>query len=486
MEKITEYLKDKYGPWGWMGQRAHDAAGINSILPLDFIISCDYGTDVPHYFREDDVFSIEKHCKVRKDWSNEDLGASLRGALGREIFERWNGYGRQVNLLCYRSVKRLENDVGHLLQKPRIYAMPERLKKRFDNKILLHRNLERLSLTKIPGKIDKLGKNTFNSLRRELALPFVIQFPYGSSGNFTFIIRQEKEYNRIRKMYPDSTVVIRKYIDGFSMNVNAAIVSTQDGTRTVCTVPSVQIAGAPECSNFPSAFCGNDYAAAQDLDRGIIKQVEEHIRVIGKWMAESGFRGVFGMDFVTEKGTVYPVEINPRFQNSTSIYTVLKSMSRPREEALFLLHIAEFLQKEDKRMRAYVRDFPARELMRPVNGSQIILHNRRQRNVVTGALDAGVYRMEGGKLIFIKEGATLDRCAGDDILVTCGVPKPYTVIEPNAPICKIQMRGNALNTANKRKLSGEAKKIVGCIYRKLALEDADKPEMAGAKREGTA
>ena len=482
MKKIAGYLREKYGPWGWMGQRAHDACGINRVLPLDFIISCDYGTDVPYYFREDDVFSVEKQRGIRKDWSNEDLSASFKGALGREIAERWNGYGKAVNLLCYRSVKRLENGSAALLRKPTIYAMPERLKRRFDNKILLQRTLPKLSLARIPGKVDKLGNATFNSLRGEFSLPFVIQFPYGSSGHFTFIIREEKEYNALRKKYPDFMVVIRKYIDGFSLNVNAVIISTEDGPRVACSFPSVQITGAPECSNFPSAFCGNDYAAARDLGRGMIRQVEDHVRVIGAWMAEAGFRGIFGMDFVVGDGAVYPVEINPRFQNSTSLYTVLSEMPRRRAGTFFLLHIAEFLQRDDRIMRKYIREFPFGDLMRPLNGCQVILHNRMQRSVVTEGLVPGAYRPEGRNLTFIREGSSLDVCRNNkDVLVTCGVPKAYTVIEPNAPICKIQTRGSALDPAGKRKLSPETKKIVAGIYSKFGLKDASKVEMAEEK-----
>ena len=479
MKKIVDYLRDKYGPWGWMGQRAHDAVGINKVLPLEFIISCDYGSEMPYYFREDDVFSVEKQCGVRKDWSNEDLNASFRGTLGREIFKRWDSYKKKVNLVCYRSIKRLEIDRFKQPRKPRIYAAPERLKKRFDNKVLLYKNLSKLGLPKIPGKTDRLSKCTFNNLRKELSLPFVIQFPYGSSGHFTFIIREEKEYIRLRKKYPDSIVVIRKYIDGFSLNVNAIIVSFEEGPRTFCTFPSVQIAGVPECSNFASAFCGNDYASAVDLDRGIIKQVEDAVTSVSAWMGAGGFRGIFGMDFMVKNGVVYPVEINPRFQNSTSLYTVLNERSQSFKEMLFLLNIAEFLQEEDKVMREYVRKFPKEELMSPVKGCQVILHNRMKTNIVMGRLEPGVYRLEDHNLNFMRRSASLASCRNqDDIMVTCGIPAPDTIVEPNAPICKVQMLKSGLDPANRSRLSKETKEIVMNVYKKLRLRERNKIKIA--------
>ncbi|MGB3057512.1 MAG: ATP-grasp domain-containing protein, partial [Candidatus Omnitrophota bacterium] len=321
MKKIVEYLKEKYGPWGWMGQRAHDAAGINRVLPLDFIISCDYGTDIPYYFREEDVFSVEKQTGARKNWSNEDLNESFKGALGREIFSYLNSFKKPANILCYRSVRKLEKNGSSLSKRPRIYAMPEKLKKHFDNKLLLQKSLRDLGLPRIPGLVEKLEKKTFRDLREELSLPFVIQFPYGSSGNFTFIINEEKEYNRLRRNYPHQTVTMRRYINGYSLNGNAIIISTDKGPAVFSAFPSVQITGRPECSNFPSAFCGNDYASACGLPRKIIDGAVGNMRAIGEWMSRSGFRGIFGMDFVVKDETVYPVEINPRFQNSTSLYT---------------------------------------------------------------------------------------------------------------------------------------------------------------------
>jgi hypothetical protein len=476
--KIAEYLKDKYGPWGWMGQRAYDAYGITRVLPLDFIISCDYGLDVGHYFREDDVFSVEKKIAVRKDWSNEDLNLSLKGSLGREVFAHLNGFKKGANLLCYRSLKKLESNASSLRFKPRIYAMPERLKRYFDNKVLLHKSLPKLSLPMIPGKAEKLCKVTFKGLREELSLPFVVQFPYGSSGHYTFIIKEEKKFNRIRGTYPEHTVVFRKFIDGLSLNVNAVIVSGENGPFAACAFPSVQITGAPECSNFATSFCGNDYSSARGLEKKVIKQVKDIMRTIGAWMAGSGFRGVFGMDLIVKDGVVYPVEINPRFQNSTSLYTTLEGMQPARKGNLFMLHIAEFLQKNDRVMKRYVKNFPFEELMKPLRGSQVILHNRSQESVVAGGIAPGVYFREGKKIVLQKESASIGDCRRTDFLVTCGVPAPLTVIGPNAPICKIQLLKEALDPSDKRKLSSETKKAVACVYAKFKLKKVRELETA--------
>ena len=481
MKNISSYLKNKYGRWGWMGQRAHDAVGINDILPLDFIISCSYGKEVPYYFQEDDVFSMEKKIGVRKNWSNEDLKASLNGSMGREIYSRWESYSEGVNLLCYRSLKRLEARSRKYSGNPRIYSASEKLKRHFDNKILLHRNMKRLELPEIRGIIEKPGKITFRSIQKELSSPFVVQFPYGSSGSSTFIIENEKEYNDLRRKCPDQAAVVREYIDGFSLNVNAIIVSTPEGSKTYPSIPSVQITGLPECSNFPAAYCGNDYALVNDMDPDTIEQVSFLVKRIGKWMGEAGFRGVFGMDFMVRNDTVYAMEINPRFQNSTGLHTVLRDMDSSGMDALFLLHIAEFLQKEDKEMRRFLEKFDKESLMSPVSGSQVILHNREISTIVAGELKAGVYRLDGEKLEFVSKGASLKDCRNkEDVLITCGVPETYTPVEPNAPICKVQSRRNILEPGNKRSLTREGRLIVKGVYKKLSLKDAGSVEIVVA------
>ena len=454
-----------------MGQRAYDASGINLILPLDFIISCDHGREIKHYFREEDLYSVEKKKGVRKDWSNEDLRLGFNGKLGKEVRERWNNYDSPVNLLCYRSVKELERYNEKLKNSPEIYAVPERLKKHFDNKILLNTTLKSLDIPNIPGIVDTLSSHKFSDLCKEISVPFVVQFPYGSSGNSTFIIRDEKIYKDVKKRFPKKIALIRKYISGFSLNVNAIIMSGKNGARVACTHPSVQIIGRPECSNFPSAYCGNDYTAGGKIDKKIVKQVKESITAIGGWMAEGGYRGIFGMDFLVEDGVVYPVEVNPRFQNSTALHTTMDFIAGHGERTLFLYHIAETARKKDAVIKKFLKEIDEKEMMKPRQGSQIIIHNRMERGVVKGELEPGAYRLNGNDIDLVTEGATLaDVKDKGNCLITCAVPPKGTVVEANAPLCKVQMFKAVVSEKNNKELTEEAKKIVKAVYRKLHLQ----------------
>ncbi len=470
MFDIIEYIRDKYQSWGWIGQRAHDAAGINSILPLDFIISCDHGADLPLYFREDDVFSVEKYGLKRENWSNEDLKTSLEGDLGKKIYEYLGGYSSPVNLLCYRSLKQLEPGSKNFPANIKMYASRESLKKHFDNKNLFYNVLPKMDLPRPRGRVTRLRNNEFDDIGKKFGIPFVAQFPYSSSGYFTFIIKERKEYAVVKEKYPDDSIVIREYIEGFSLNINAVIVSADPDPRVLCSFPSVQITGIPECSSFASAFCGNDYSAAKKLNDGIIKQVKECTEKVGLWMAAAGYRGIFGMDFIVGDGIVYPAEINPRFQNSTSLHTILCACSGYSEKALFLFQIAEFLQSKDKHMRKYLDDFSDDDLMQTLDGAQLILHNRPEQAVVTENLIPGVYR-GGETLKFVESEAVFkEHHTENDLLVTCGIPGRGTIVAGNAPICKLQTRKSILDVDNLTSLTTEGKELTSLIYDKLGLK----------------
>jgi len=472
MKNIGRYLVDKYGSWGWMGQRAHDAAAINKVLPLDFIISCDRGREASHYFKEENIFSVEKKRGIRKDWSNEDLKTELSGEFGEEIYKRWSKKKKDINLLCYRSVERLEQKAGEKNSKLNIFSAYENMKTYFDNKVRLYSNLEELSMPRIPGKISCPGKHSFSELVEELGMPFVVQFPYGSSGKFTFIVRGKEEYDYLLEKYSQDEAVIRKYIDGVSLNVNAVIVSGEKGVRILSLFPSVQIIGVPECSNFSSAFCGNDYVQSGQLDEDILQQVRRCVKITGKWMFLGGYRGIFGMDFLVEGNTVYPVEINPRFQNSTAFHNGLDVASGRAEKSLFLLHIAEFCRGKDRVMKEYLDGISEEDISASVQGAQLIIHNKDKTKIVTGELMPGIYRSEDAGIRYIKGGSVITDCENEgDILITCGVPAKNMCIAPNAPICKVQVRDGILRSGKRSDLTDRMKKIVEYVYDRLRLED---------------
>ena len=60
-------------------------------------------------------------------------------------------------------------------------------------------------------------------LKTRFGLPYVIQFPFGSSGNYTFLIKDADRFTEIQTRYPGLTVNVLQYLDRPCLNINAAV-----------------------------------------------------------------------------------------------------------------------------------------------------------------------------------------------------------------------------------------------------------------------
>ena len=201
--------------WGWLGQRGHDSVGIDSLVPLQFILSCDYGSDIEQLKKRSVILSIEKYKKkslyVRNKWSNQDLEKMFRGGFGKQVNKYFAAQKKRIHLVCYRSLDILEDMARQNPEKIRILASPLRLKNLFDNKIYLRNHiLPSLCLKKIPGETLPLKKLQYRTLVRKWGEKFVIQFAYGSSGDHTFIVKTRSECEKIKHFFPFDPV--KKFI----------------------------------------------------------------------------------------------------------------------------------------------------------------------------------------------------------------------------------------------------------------------------------
>ena len=458
---FPDYLKGTYCKWAWLGQRAHDGWGVNHVLGLDLIISCDEGLETKLFF-DKTWFSLEAEKKKRLNWSNEDLGSSLQTEYRDRFLEYLKRTPGSLNVLAYRSATSMEELSKQFPSKLRICSATESLKSFLDNKVLFREKLKELDLPFIPGKIINLG----SYILKERELPVVIQFPYGSSGSSTYMVKTERRFKELTNLFRNHKVNMLEYLDGFSINVNGIVLSE---TGIYCSYPSVQLVGLPECSNSATVFCGNDYSATERLTPHIIEKIRYTTERIGIWLAREGFRGVFGVDMLVKDGELFPVEVNPRFQNSTGLFTMLE-IAQERKDLLIFLHIAEFL-REDKNLQEYTREFDKDLLMEPLFGSQVILHNLYSKVKVSGQVMPGVYRFSHNKeLEFVRSGVSLLDCKdSQDFLVTCGVPEKDKTIEEGAAICKIQTRKSLLGQDLKT-LKSEISEFITELYKAFSLE----------------
>lgn len=101
--------------------------------------------------------------------------------------------------------------------------------------------------------------------------------------------------------------------DGVPLNVGGVV--WHDGITV--HPASVQLIGVPGCTTRPFGYCGNDFGAVADLDRDVLRGVEQATLTIGRWLRSFGYLGAFGVDFLVSGGVPLFTEVNPRFQGST-------------------------------------------------------------------------------------------------------------------------------------------------------------------------
>ena len=136
----------------------------------------------------------------------------------------------------------------------------------------------------------------------------------------------------------------------------------------------------------------------------------------------------------------------------------------------FVMQAAEFLQMQDKRLRSFIEKADTGDFMHPLGGAQLILHNRGAESTVGKYVSPGIYEHSGESLRFVKKEAVL--CPGlssGRFLLTCGVPPEGLRITHGAPLCKIQVLKQVVDTYNRKDIIPDIKNTLPLIYSLFGL-----------------
>ncbi|WP_255438886.1 ATP-grasp domain-containing protein [Propioniciclava sp. MC1683] len=168
--------------------------------------------------------------------------------------------------------------------------------------------------------------------------PLVLRRSRTSGGEGMVSARTAAEMVSVWPQADESFVSVAPYISGgIPLNIGATV--TEGGIAVHHA--SVQLIGIPSCTTRPFGYCGNDFAAAQDLPDSVLDEVEASTRTIGTWLGRHGYRGSFGVDFLVKDGVPLFTEVNPRFQGSTAASARLSvEQGLP---CLLMEHTASFL-----------------------------------------------------------------------------------------------------------------------------------------------
>ncbi len=460
LSQLKNTLSKCRGTWAWLGQRGIDAYTVADFIFIDTVFCCDFGEEYSKLCAKNSLFSVERNCENRKNWGNLDLEKLWEEPILKQIETCIDKLKLPINTVCYRSLLNLEKDVRF-----RVLAPSLALKDMFDNKLDQLELFSRLEIKTPITFVCRLNETTFIEAGDILGGPFVVQPPIGSSGENTYIINNESDFDRAKKVLGSAhRMKLSKYMPLPSLNGHCVVLNTGEGLKAIAACPSVQITGACGCADRPEIYCGNDFSAAGKIDKSLLKKVCIIMEKTGLFMGKKGFLGVFGMDFLLNGDEVLALEINPRFQGSTMLLSLLQADRG--EIPLVALHVMQHMGL----IQAFSQKFLlklAKMYRNPYSGAHLILHNLKGTTcTIKHNLKAGIYILLDNDLKWVRSGTTCrDVQNPKEWCILGNLPSPNSGIGENARLAMIQTTGSILDN-NLQQLEPYAatfvKKIQNC------------------------
>ncbi len=412
----------------------------------------------------DFFFSSEKTSRVRTDSSMEELQPFLEESI-RRLHENFP----ESYVLCYQSSRELER-LAREYPSVRIMNPAAAITEMLNRKTWVRRQLKELGVPVIPGSEVFLDPDQFDDLARRYGLPLVVSLDHSAAGSGVHLIHGEADFRALAEAHRGAAASVMRFIDGRSLSM--AAVRTEEAV--LLGEPSLQVIGQPGLTNLSFGWCGNDFSGAH-LQEHEVEQMRAIQTRVGAWLGDlcvgghCGFRGIFGIDFISDGRSVYFTEINPRFLGTTAL------MADRQQELgripVSFLHMVPFLPEisvdED-----FVAEYNAET--RPLDVSQLCLHNVAGEDVVVrAAIEPGRYRFGDAGLEFLGPAERLSQTeAYDEIVVSGEIPVEGThLLRQSDEICKVYSYEPVLG-ADGRSLTPRARKLVAAIQAGFTLAPA--------------
>jgi len=200
----------------------------------------------------------------------------------------------------------------------------EEMLKNTNNKRFFLKVLEDNNIPHLFHKNVNAEDGDYNSLLRRFGrdrsenLRFIFQAPVSSGGEGTFIVSESSNEKVIRELEKDETFFVSVYeAKNVPLNIHAIVFRD----KIVLTPGSIQIIreGANNRGENRLLYRGADFIAYQKLPKEARLQFETAVLDACKIYQEMGYRGVCGIDGILCGDKVYLLEMNNRFQASTSL-----------------------------------------------------------------------------------------------------------------------------------------------------------------------
>lgn len=396
----------------WMVRRGSSFFGMHDLFDESCILCLDDSAELDGVAGAR-FFTYEGKTGVRGNWQ---MGTnSLFDELWRSCQTEVEGHQwRVVSAHTNPELDRWAAETSSTVHVP-----PADLLARLNHKKTLFEILDRLQLPRVPGEWSTMGAQRLAHWEQKYGTPFVVQLPVGTGGFGTSFVSGEEDWNKTAERFMNADVWIAPYLGDLSLNING--IAIPDGS--VVGYPSVQLTGFAFLNHGSGMYCGNDFGAVATLPRELLEDVRRQTAGVGDCIAEMGFVGLFGLDFVVgaQDGVARAVDLNPRWQGSTPLFGQAQ-----RRQGLACLPAAA-LVLQGGLVPFSVVSSAAEEYFAPVEGAQVrIRWPEPGLTPIAQSPRTGVYSLSGD---WRREGFLLEHLQPGEVLVTGDPPRAGTPVE---------------------------------------------------------
>lgn len=346
----------------WFGIRAEDAESL-MLLPQ---FAHSFGVTAPmraaHLGSTTTLEDLTGHRADLDTYDIDDDGRPEVTRLRREIMHR---LAVPSAALTYRPSHFLSDILFAMSERAQALGLFKERQLAYEYKPWVETELARRGVRTVPWYY--VAEEHRGRLVADLARGPLVLRPSRSSGGVGMTLAETPE--DLETKWPgraDHLVGVAPFFtDAIPLNVGACVFRT--GEITVHPA-SIQLIGIGGCTNRRFGYCGNDFAAITDLPVAVLEEMDRMTRDVGRWLADDGYVGAFGVDFLLVDGTLYFGEVNARLQGSTYL-SCLEARSLGHSD-IVLDHLAAFLDLEAGESLT-LSEWAAR--IPPV--SQLVVHN---------------------------------------------------------------------------------------------------------------
>ncbi len=353
---------------------------------------------VPHHAAPPAFDSIEEICNYL--------------LAHKEVVDRVRarGGGKAVFLMFDRETERLAAEAGLEIAFP-----PAALRTRLDSKIVTTQLGNEAGVPSVPnvlGRASSYGVLHALSAGAGLGHDLVVQTPYGDSGQTTFFIASQADWDAHADELAGEELKVMRRINCREAAMEGVI--TRHGT--VVGPLMTELTGHPELTPYGGGWCGNDVFASA-LSEKHRRQARDYTRLMGERLRVEGYRGYFELDFLADmdSGAMYLGELNPRITGASSMTNV--TAVAYGDMPLFLFHLLEFLEVDyEIDVDALNAGWAAPEAIDA--WSQFILKDTADKTeVITAAPPSGIWRLDPsahGGIRFVRRETDWHSVADED------------------------------------------------------------------------